>query len=568
MALIQRKSRSFTGRIRRWFREHKRIKNALIIIVCCPVIVLLNIYVYVERCINWILMKYHRKFVVPALYPPRNLLSEKEIEERRKKREERNLVKPLPAKRPRALTLGGDEMEKTLETEAMLRTDAVEMNRPPTEAEKKKGQKKSRHLVQSETVVRQTTVDQLSKCDFWKLPFEIREQIWKYAVGGHHIHILKRKGRLGNAYCPATDSTDPDRRDFCCLPKDENGFTVPTAWPRDTRPLGLMMSCRQIYSETINFLYSHNTFSFDDFNVLIIFTSNILPHRLKLVSSIHISWCFTRNDRPYAFNSRSFVRIPSPPNDNLETWQKCCRILDTLPSLKSLKITPSLPYDRPSGRDFDLIQTFLSKLNDVYVDGPFEVSIPWPDKTHIWVPARWSNNNRILPWPQNPNFELRTASFHDKLEFLAFFFPFHVQCLHCSSYTIIRKSTPGFAESILTRIEYPTIFNNNTATTEPVTTRYWTFHGYCQGWIEFQYDWVREKWSVVQGAQEIGDEEAERHLAENEKRYPELESAHERLQGLTIKSHPTYSAYGDTSGKAIDVPSKTAFYRNVGWSRS
>lgn len=50
------------------------------------------------------------------------------------------------------------------------------------------------------------------------------------------------------------------------------------------------------YSETINLLYSHNTFFFFcDYDTILWFASTILPHRLAAIRSLDIEWdciCF------------------------------------------------------------------------------------------------------------------------------------------------------------------------------------------------------------------------------------------------------------------------------------
>jgi hypothetical protein len=166
-----------------------------------------------EEC--WWLMK---KVMRWWSQPRRTLLIEKEIAERKKKRLVRDEVNALPKMRPRALTLRSDGALPAF-TEGMCSHDG--------------------------SYVRQRTVDQLQACKIWRFPFEVREQIWKYAVGGNHVHIVKRRQRWGSVYCPAKDPTDPIHRDLCTR-RDDDGYCLTSAWPRDMRPLALLVSCRQM----------------------------------------------------------------------------------------------------------------------------------------------------------------------------------------------------------------------------------------------------------------------------------------------------------------------------------
>jgi hypothetical protein len=170
--------------------------------------------------------------------------------------------------------------------------------------------------------------------------------------------------------------------------------------------------------------------------------------------------------------------------------------------------------------------------------------------------------------PAKTNFEIRTIMKHDGLELLTFFFPFHVQCLHCQTPSIIRKGTRGFAEATTRRVQSqdPPPPYGMAPLNDPETTRYWTFHVSCGGWIEFQYEWEEKQWSATQGAREVTDEEMDAHFKESKACKLQGESAHQRLQGLSIKSHPALGAYStDISGRAIDVPARDLIYQWAGW---
>lgn len=124
------------------------------------------------------------------------------------------------------------------ETQDNTGTSDVDLEKGTSQAAQKR--------IRRQKNVAQKTIDQQGICRLWKLPPEIRALIWMHAIGGGHVHIVKRKLRLGNLYCPASDPTDPVHRDLCSAKKDPNGFHTLTAWPLDRRPLSLLVTCRQM----------------------------------------------------------------------------------------------------------------------------------------------------------------------------------------------------------------------------------------------------------------------------------------------------------------------------------
>jgi len=502
----------------------------------------------------------------------RNLLTPEELSSRKRARAARDAVREFPRKRNRRLTMGErrvairDELEAAPESWPLF-TAGGHMRRTLMNSKRVYGGKA--------TVFEQLTADQLGKSHFWRFPFEVREKIWRYAVGGHHIHIVRRRGRLGNVYCPADDPTDPLRRDLCLETRDEHGFHRPTAWPQDIRPLSLLLSCRQMYnpncfhtplptlthdrySECIDVVYMLNTFAFDEAPTMHTFLTHLLPYRKYLIAHIHLAPNFGNDTYDIQLRGRTFSATYTPPANETHLWR--------LPNLRSLTVTPSRDRIKPdpcgSQRLLDSIRFFVDEIATTKVDGPF--TLAWPEDEGAYrshFSRGWWGRDDYLP--PTRNFELRRIPPRSSVELLAFFFPFHVQCLHCASYTIIRKATKGFAEACYYKCKAGDLIPTRVGQT---LARYWTFHSYCGGWIELEYDYKSKVWCVTQGARVVDNEEAEAHLAESGDRYPRVvESAHEMLQGLENKTMTTWNA-GQANGRALDSPTRESFYRYAGWS--
>ncbi|KAF2110739.1 hypothetical protein BDV96DRAFT_199100 [Lophiotrema nucula] len=543
------------------YRWKKRIENAFFWIILSPLFPFFLIYEYTRKPIRkywrrhgqphkkWLEKQYEEKVVNPRL----GIINMNEIEERKKRREERDGVKRLPGLRARRLSLGSAGDEFSREGGWQKKNDHRS--------------KKPRTYPTKEEAVQQSTFHQGQDCHLYRLPYEIRDLIWQYALGGHHIHIVKRRGRLGSVYCPAEDPLDDSRKDLCLLSRNDAGFYTPTAWPPDVKPLGLLRSCRQIYSEAIEYLYSLNTFSFDDFTLLPIFLSMLLPQRRKLIASLHVSWDFTEG-RPST--PREFHRIYEPRNDPGQTWSPFFYALNGIPSLRNLAVTRNFVLSHRSVLSQDLVRLFLELLNNVNISGRFRVTIPWPEgiavANHVFITYSWTANDDLLP--EDLKFTIkRMPPQYSSVELLSFFLPFNIRCLHCLEPRIIRKAVKGFAEAVLYRADTGHLQSPPWPLSAPMKSVYWTFHAHCGGWIEFQYDWNEKSWIVTQGARRVNDQEAERMIAESGGTYAAMENPHENLHGVQVKAHPMETNSPSTTGRAIDIPTKEAYYRNFGWTR-
>lgn len=536
----------------------RKIRRVLYKIAVGPVIAVLWILWKVARGLAWMNKQYHQlatsaiQFIADQydkrfVQPPRELLSPKQIIERTNKRNERDSIKTLPARRARRLTIGSIAEKK--------REECAPEKRP-------KKNRWRRHQPSAPLVsIEQSTINQVGFCDFYKLPYEIREVIWQYAIGDHHIHIVRRKGRLGNIYCPSTDPLDIDRRDICCEPRDKKGMYRATAWPMRIQPMSLIGSCRQIYSESIDHLYALNTFSFDDPEVFNLFYASLLPHRRNRIRSIH----FLIDNLAWGPTDRTFNTTYMPKEKDSMPWRNTTQIISELPHIQTLTIQASVSWMRSKIP----IRVILDALDDVpryFTREMCQISIVRPRKSPHALHLTRFRIDRSFHLPPGFALEVQRKRPHDRCELLGFFMPFSVECLHCESRTVIRKATKGMAEAALTRV-VSSPRRNGAALPDPAFTRYWTFHPHCNGWMELWYDWVTKEWSVTQGARRISEEEAEARLVEDGGARGPVESAHEMLQSFHVRGDPTFVTSTGESGKTIDIPTKEAFYRHVGWTK-
>lgn len=121
-----------------------------------------------------------------------------------------------------------------------------------------------------------------------RLPPEIRQEIYKYVVGGNLIHILRKGKHLAHVRCTYDNLTDFERgcRPYAaCTVYDEIGAIASTS----NGNVALLRTCRAVYAEAVEILYATNIFDFDHQDLFLLFARGVAPQRLGLVRRMHLS---------------------------------------------------------------------------------------------------------------------------------------------------------------------------------------------------------------------------------------------------------------------------------------
>ncbi|KAF1918433.1 hypothetical protein BDU57DRAFT_198807 [Ampelomyces quisqualis] len=127
----------------------------------------------------------------------------------------------------------------------------------------------------------QKTLHQLQSSFMTKLPLEIRRMIYMEALGGKKIHIMTYQGKPKAKQCWKEGTCTCEFFD----PAKEKDLSV---------GLGLLRTCRVVYSEAIEYLYSGNSFSLsserDEYPTVHFLSYYFLPQRLAQIRDLHIHW--------------------------------------------------------------------------------------------------------------------------------------------------------------------------------------------------------------------------------------------------------------------------------------
>ncbi|KAL5119628.1 hypothetical protein ACEQ8H_002474 [Pleosporales sp. CAS-2024a] len=157
------------------------------------------------------------------------------------------------------------------------------------------------------------------------LPLEIRRMIYARALGGKTVHLQTHKGKPRARVCGLDEPCH-------CY------YFQPFREKTPDFGLGLLRTCRSIYSEAIEYLYSANAFSLstekDEGPTVDYISYYFLPQRVLQVRHLHIYWQFDNN--PY-----NFVFGISPPS--LEGWLTSWEALSRMTGLQKLHVTLEYP---------------------------------------------------------------------------------------------------------------------------------------------------------------------------------------------------------------------------------
>ena len=215
---------------------------------------------------------------------------------------------------------------------------------------------------------RQWTSDQ-AHCAFLRvLPYDVRRLIYKFVLAGRTFHIIRLRRRLRHVEC--TRHGRPSRDNSTC-------WGNPTVDGRDVHKLetegfdqdllDLLRTCRQIYTECIDILYSQTIFDISRPESLISFSATLLPQRFDSISSLQLTWSFF-------CNKSSDPERPLLRGDN-SLWKACWQIIATMKELKNIRVWLAMyPANEMSPHHET---NLLMPLAQIGAKRLFEVRVSW-----------------------------------------------------------------------------------------------------------------------------------------------------------------------------------------------
>lgn len=168
-------------------------------------------------------------------------------------------------------------------------------------------------------------------CSFLKrLPLELRLHIYEYVLGGETINLVQIRKRSSEWPFLTSGSMLTSMIGASWDPMKPDPWKSP-----DINP-ALLLSCRQIYSEAADILYSSNVFAVDNITAFIYLAENYLSSQ-RLLAIKHLQVSFT-----WRFTSLLASYIAARDVDDgyydFETWRRFWHLLANDMRLTSLSI--------------------------------------------------------------------------------------------------------------------------------------------------------------------------------------------------------------------------------------
>ncbi|PLB45532.1 hypothetical protein P170DRAFT_439281 [Aspergillus steynii IBT 23096] len=188
------------------------------------------------------------------------------------------------------------------------------------------------------------------------LSAELRLMIWELVLGGMRIHIVQRPNRrMGHVVCPRTKACEICRGG---LPSREG----------DRKLLGLVMACKQIYSESLHLLYTHNTFEFSNTWSLTYLCPTIPLDLWNCIRAVELRWAFPGHWLP----SKDPVKTVYF-SAGRQQWVETCRALTRMAGLQRFTLQLSGSW---FCEPVEKIPVFLEPLRELRVKGCWRLQLP------------------------------------------------------------------------------------------------------------------------------------------------------------------------------------------------
>ncbi|KAH6625455.1 hypothetical protein C7974DRAFT_201892 [Boeremia exigua] len=212
---------------------------------------------------------------------------------------------------------------------------------------------------------------------FAQLPLEIRRMVYGYLYEGETIHLTvgEKKDKLGRSV--------PKFRNFICTQVHIGQCTcrvVVTGSPLENSlpqlepaQLGLIRSCRRLYSECIYHLYAHHTFSLLHATHLLALPKRMPEQRLNAIRDLRLRWQI----RALPYLRRGTGTKYAYHEDTLN-WEKAWAILAGMKGLKRLSVVLTDPSAHAIWENnwIELEALILAPLKKITVP-EFEVVLPY-----------------------------------------------------------------------------------------------------------------------------------------------------------------------------------------------
>ncbi|KAL3462108.1 hypothetical protein BJX64DRAFT_148320 [Aspergillus heterothallicus] len=214
--------------------------------------------------------------------------------------------------------------------------------------------------ISDEAQKKQATFLQHQSQLFLKMPAEVRRMVYLDVIalpGPGGLCVSHADRRMYSFPAVERDEENPDLLSYphsAWIALNYAGDVVPETIPRleNSRPpiseksrkyrvLGLLSSCRRVYSEAIDLLYQETNFNIRSPNTFLSLQATTLPHRFASIRSLHLE---------KVLGVPGWLEI-SFTLQNLGDWEKACVAVGMLRDLRTLHVSFSRTHCEPTEAD-------------------------------------------------------------------------------------------------------------------------------------------------------------------------------------------------------------------------
>ncbi|KAL8727088.1 MAG: hypothetical protein Q9166_006275 [cf. Caloplaca sp. 2 TL-2023] len=226
-----------------------------------------------------------------------------------------------------------------------------------------------------------------------RLPLEIRQEIYGYVLGREENYLILLPFKI-RAVPEAHTSITSGQAANAAWNMTKNG---PYFWAQ--RP-ALLRTCRQVYQEAINLLYSGNTFVIKDMRILDYFFKSVPSQRLNAIRSLRIS--------VRRMGYHKMIVGEKTRKSKLQEWHDAWKAIAAMEHLTMLNVHIEYRMSGSEETDQSDFQDVLSALIEIKGIKNFELDfglswtrdVPITDETKAlvkWIKERARQPREALP---------------------------------------------------------------------------------------------------------------------------------------------------------------------------
>ncbi|KIN00784.1 hypothetical protein OIDMADRAFT_146108 [Oidiodendron maius Zn] len=205
------------------------------------------------------------------------------------------------------------------------------------------------------------------------LPLELRLLIWEGVLGGHYFHLEIQSGILTGQLCVSpTPNTCFYGRGGCrsrlpdkILPLEKNLL------------LPILLSCKQTYTESIRYLYSANTFTISQPDVIEYLPILLLPQRIDNIRSLTF-YCNLPLDNPGSILQQEAKETDPQFTGRAGIWRAIWHNISAMKGLQTLNVKLNVLSFTWQSINKETATQLLLPISEVVRPENFILSLPFP----------------------------------------------------------------------------------------------------------------------------------------------------------------------------------------------